>query len=61
MDKLLKLLDVFGLLDKFLNSISGDLREAIKKSLIEWEAKAKETPNPVDDLVVKFLRILLNV
>ena len=39
----LKILDVFGLLDKFLNSISGDLREAIKKSLVEWEAKAKET------------------
>ena len=57
----LKILDVFGLLDKFLNSISGDLREAIKKSLVEWEAKAKETPNPIDDLVVKFLRIILNV
>jgi len=61
MSNLLKLLDVFGLLDKFLNSISADLREAIKTSLTEWEAKAKETPNPVDDLVVKFLRILLNV
>jgi len=57
----LKILDVFGLLDKFLNSISGDLREAIKKSLVEWEAKAKETPNPIDDLVVKLLRIILNV
>jgi len=57
----IKILDVFGLLDKFLNSISGDLREAIKKSLVEWEAKAKETPNPIDDLVVKLLRIILNV
>jgi len=58
---ILKILDIFGLLDKFLNSISGDLREAIKKSLTEWEAKAKETPNPLDDLVVKLLRIILNV
>ena len=61
MNNLLKLFDIFGLLDKFLNSISTDLRDAIKKSLTEWEVKAKETPNPIDDLVVKFLRILLNV
>lgn len=61
MEKWLKLLDIFGLLDKMLNSISTELREAIKKSLTEWEAKAEATPNPLDDLVVKFVRIILNV
>lgn len=61
MEKWLKLLDIFGLVDKILNSISAELREVIKKSLVEWEAKAKETPNPLDDILVKIARIIFNV
>ena len=57
----LKVFDFFGLLDKFMNSISEDLRLIIKEGLTEWEAAAAKTDNPLDDLVVKFLRIIFNV
>ena len=57
----LKFFDFFGLLDKFINSISGDLRDTIKKSLSEWESAAAKTDNPLDDLLVKLVRIILGV
>jgi len=41
--------------------ISEPLREAVVKSVKEWEAKAKETPNELDDVVVTVVKWLLMI
>ena len=47
------------LLKKILELVSPQLREAIKKSLDEWEAKAAETTSIADDILVLFLKKLM--
>jgi len=49
------------LIGVMLEHISGPLREAIKKSVIEWEKKAKETPNPWDDILVGVVKWILAI
>ena len=49
------------LLKKILATISPQLREFIKDMLTKMEAKAAETDNPLDDVLVLVLRILFNV
>jgi len=49
------------LLKKIISTISPQLREYIKDMLTKMEAKAKETDNPLDDVLVLVLRILFNV
>lgn len=46
------------LLKKIIASISPQLREFIKQKLTEMEAAAKETDNPLDDVLVLILRVL---
>lgn len=46
------------LLEKLISGISPNIREEILNFLKELEAKAKETPNPVDDIIVLLLRII---
>jgi len=46
------------LLGKLITGISPKIREAIFEFLKDLEAKAKETTNPIDDIVVLLLRIL---
>jgi len=50
-----------ALLLKVLESISAPLREAIVKSVAEWEQKAAETASPWDDIVVGVVKWLLNI
>jgi hypothetical protein len=49
---------ILEILEKLLKGISPKIREAILEFLKDLEAKAKETPNPIDDIVVLLLRIL---
>lgn len=49
---------ILKLLEKLLTGMSPKIREAILEFLKELEAKAKETPNPIDDIIVLLLRIL---
>jgi len=49
------------LLEKIINTISPQLREFIKETLTKMEAKAKETDNPLDDVLVLVLRILFGM
>ena len=44
---------------KLLELISPQLREYMKKSLDEWELKAKETPSIVDDVLVLLVKKIL--
>ena len=46
---------------KILATISPQLREYIKEVLTKMEAKAKETDNPLDDVLVLVLRILFGM
>jgi len=57
----LKLLDLFGIVDKILKSLSGDVRSILEKAVIEMGVKAKQTPNPYDDILVTFLKAVLNI
>ena len=47
------------LFKKILELISPQLRETIRKSLDEWELKAKETDSIVDDVLVLLIKKLL--
>jgi len=49
------------LFETILNSISGPLRVEIVKSVNEWEAKAKETKSPWDDILVGCVKWLLAI
>ena len=49
------------LLKKIVATISPELRKFITEKLTEMEAKAAETENPLDDILVMLLRILFNV
>ena len=49
------------LLQKIIETISPQLRDFIKEMLTKMEVKAKETDNPLDDVLVLVLRILFNV
>ncbi|GAI82966.1 unnamed protein product [marine sediment metagenome] len=49
---------ILKLLSKVLTGMSPKIREAILEFLKELEVKAKETPNPIDDIIVLLLRIL---
>jgi len=50
---------MWTIIGKILDLISPELRAAIKKSLDEWELKAKETDSKVDDVVVALVKMLL--
>jgi len=50
---------MLDLLKKILELVSPQLREAIKKSLDEWEIKAKETTSIADDILVLFIKKIL--
>lgn len=49
---------ILDLLSKLLTGMSPKIRELILDFLKELEIKAKETPNPIDDIIVLLLRIL---
>ena len=49
------------LLKKIISTISPQLREFIKETLTKMEAKAKETDNPLDDVLVLVLRVLFGM
>lgn len=47
------------LLELIMGQVSGPLREMIVKSVKEWEAKAKETADPMDDILVGIVKWIL--
>lgn len=52
---------LYKLLEKVIATISPQLRDFIKEMLTKMEAKAKETDNPLDDILVLVLRILFGM
>lgn len=52
---------VAKILDEVFKRISPELRDHIKKFVIELEARAKVTTNPWDDLAVVVLKAALNI
>ncbi|MBA7586412.1 hypothetical protein ES708_28410 [subsurface metagenome] len=49
---------ILKLLKNILTGMSPEIRKLILEFLRDLEAKAEETPNPIDDIVVLLLRIL---
>lgn len=52
---------VLALLQLVWGQTSGPLREAIVKSVKEWEVKARETKGPVDDIIVGIVKWILAI
>jgi len=57
----LKLLDLIGILKKMVNSVSGELREAIVDGLKKGREAAKKTDNKMDDILMDLLCFIFNV
>ncbi len=57
----LKLLNLFGILQKMVNSISGELREAIVEGLKKAREAAKKTDNKADDILMDLLCFIFAV
>ncbi|MDD3818359.1 MAG: hypothetical protein RBT05_00615 [Bacteroidales bacterium] len=49
---------IYKTIVKVLAGASPEIRNQIRAFLADLEEKAKETPNPVDDILVLCLRIL---
>jgi len=49
---------ILEILEKLIKGVSPKIREEILEFLKDLELKAKETPNPIDDIIVLLLRIL---
>ena len=50
---------IYKMAVKILSGASPEIRTQIKAFLADLEEKAKQTSNPVDDILVLCLRILL--
>uniref|UniRef100_A0A6H1ZXJ7 Uncharacterized protein n=1 Tax=viral metagenome TaxID=1070528 RepID=A0A6H1ZXJ7_9ZZZZ len=44
-----------------IENMSGDLRKAIIAAILNWERIAEETPNPIDNVIVMFLKAILQI
>ena len=47
------------LIQAVLTSISPDIKDALKETILKLETKAKSTKNPFDDLLVELLKLVL--
>ena len=54
--KYVKLSTVMGTLGMLGKIMTPELKAAIKKSVEEWEAAAKKTLNPLDDMLVSVVK-----
>ena len=50
---------VYKMIVKVLSGASPEIRNQIKSFLSDLEEKAKKTSNPVDDILVMCLRIIM--
>jgi|ETNvirnome_2_300_1030623.scaffolds.fasta_scaffold00663_10 hypothetical protein len=48
-------------LGALVKALTPEIREMIEKNVKEWEAKAAETPNALDDLFVDALKNVLEI
>ena len=61
MGKWLKLLNLLGILDKIIGSISGELRKSLVDGLKKAREAAKLTENKYDDILMDFLCFIFDV
>jgi hypothetical protein len=50
---------IYKMFQKVLSGATPEIRNQIKSFLADLEKKAADTPNPVDDILVLVLRIVL--
>ncbi len=50
-----------AVLGAILSVVSPKIREAITNFILDLEKKAKETPNPADDMLVDFLKHIFKI
>ena len=49
----------FKIISIIITNVSPDLKEKLKAGIQDLKAKAKETKNPFDDLLMEFLEAVL--
>jgi len=52
---------VWLLISQLLTNMSAPFRVLLEKSILEWEAKAKETATAADDLFVNIVKWLIGM
>lgn len=52
---------ILRLITLIVGAASPELRQLVKEWVIELDKRAKETPNPFDDVLVGLIKIVLNV
>ena len=52
---------VWLMIEMLLKNISAPFRALMEKTVLEWEAKAKETSSPADDLFVGVVKWLIGM
>lgn len=52
---------IITLLPTILSNVTPLIRDNLNELIKQLEEKARKTPNPIDDLLVDFLKSLLNV
>ena len=60
-NKWIKLLNLVGLLDNVVDSISGELRQALVEGLKKARDAARLTDNKYDDILMDFLCFIFQV
>jgi hypothetical protein len=52
---------ILTLAKMIIGQVSGPLREQIVADVAKWEAKARETATPVDDVFVGLVKMVLGI
>ena len=52
---------VLSILPTIMDLVTPEIREMIEEFMLRWWEKAKATPNPIDDVIVKFIALLIKV
>jgi len=52
---------IITLLPTILNNVTPLIRDNLNELIKQLEEKARKTPNPIDDILIDFLKAILNV
>lgn len=52
---------ILRMITLIVGAASPEIRESVKELIARLDEKAKATPNPIDDVLVGLLKVVLNV
>lgn len=57
----MKLDIIIRLITYIIKNMSSELRTVIVKAVLEWEKIAERTPNPIDNVLILLLKVILEI